>query len=86
VEAEGLVLDDTLVELEARSLKAFAASGVAAVKDGHIVFFSHLIDSIKEAEEVLLGINIFLAMGTQKNVFAFLKSQTLVDVAGFNLG
>lgn len=59
---------------------------MAAVEDGHVVLFRHLVDSCEEGEEVLLRVNVFLTMGGQENVLAFLQAKTLVDIAGLDLG
>ena len=85
VEAQGLVLDDALIELEAAGLQAFAAAGVAGVQDGHVVLLGHLVDGIEQAQEVLLGVNVLLAVGAQQDVPTLLQAQALVDVAGLYL-
>jgi len=85
VEAQGLVLDDSCIQLESALLQALAAAGVAAVEDGHVVLLGHLIDGIEQAQEVLLRVYVLLAMGRQEDVFALLQAQALVDVAGFYL-
>lgn len=58
---------------------------MTTVEDGHVVLFRHLVDSSEEGEEVLLRVNVFLAMGGQENVLAFLQAEALVDVTGLNL-
>ena len=63
VEAEGLMLDDAWVELEAACCKTIAAARVAAVEYRHVVFLCELVDGIEEREEVLLGVDILFAMG-----------------------
>lgn len=59
---------------------------MATVEDGHVVFLRHLVDSSEEGEEVFLRVDIFLAMGGQENIFAFLQAEALVDIAGLDLG
>ena len=59
---------------------------MTTVEDGHVVLLRHLVDSSKEGEEVLLRVDIFLAMGGQENVLAFLQAEALVDVAGLDIG
>ncbi len=86
VEAERLVLDDTLVELESAGLQALAAARVATVKDGHIVFLCHLVDGREEAEEVFLGINVLFAVGGEEDVLPLLQTEAGVDVAGLDGG
>lgn len=59
---------------------------MATVEDGHVVLFRHLVDSSEEGEEVLLRVDIFLTMGGQENILAFLQAEALVDVAGLDIG
>ena len=80
VEAQRLVLDDTLVQLEAALLQTLPAAGMAGIQDGQIVLFSHLVDSGEQRGKVLLGVDILLAVGRQQNVLALLETQTLVDI------
>ena len=86
VEAQGLVLDHAGVQLESAGLQALAAAGVAAVEDGHVVLLGHAVDGGEEAHEVLLGVDVLLAVGGEQDVLALLQAQALVDVAGLNLG
>ena len=60
-------------------------SWMAAVEDGHVVLPGHRIDCIEEAQEVLFGVDVLLAMGGQKDILPFLESKTLMDVAGLDL-
>lgn len=59
---------------------------MTTVEDGHVVLLRHLVDSSEEGEEVLLRVDIFLAMGGQENVLAFLQAEALVDIAGLDIG
>lgn len=59
---------------------------MATVEDGHVVLLRHLVDSSEKGEEVLLRVNVFLAMSRQENVLAFLQAEALVDVAGLDIG
>lgn len=59
---------------------------MTTVEDGHVVLLRHLVDSSEEGEEVLLRVDIFLAMGGQENILAFLQAEALVDVAGLDIG
>ena len=72
MEAQRLVLDDTWVQLEASGLETLAATWVTAVEDG-------------QAQEILLRVDVLLAMCREKNILALLKVQPLVDVACLNL-
>ena len=59
---------------------------MTTVEDGHVVLLRHLVDSSEEGEEVLFRVDVFLAVGGQKNVLAFLQAKALVDVAGLDIG
>ena len=59
---------------------------MATVEDGHVVLLRHLVDSSEEGEEVFLGVDVFLAVGGQEDILAFLQAEALVDVADFNIG
>lgn len=59
---------------------------MTTVEDGHVVLFRHLVDSSEEGEEVLLRVDVFLTMGGQENILAFLQAEALVDVAGLDIG
>lgn len=72
MEAKGLVLDDTRIQLEAACGQTVAASRMAAVKDGHVVLLCHLVNGCKEAVEVLLCIYVLFTVGTEEDVFALL--------------
>ena len=84
VEAEGFVLDNALVKLESAGGKAVAATRVAAVEYRHVVLFGHLVDGGKEAREVLLGVDVLFAVGTQQYILALGEAEAFVDVAGFD--
>lgn len=59
---------------------------MATVEDGHVILLRHLVDSSEEGEEVFLRVDIFLAMGRQENVLAFLQAKALVNIAGLDIG
>ena len=59
---------------------------MTTVEDGHVVLLRHLVDSSEEGEEVLLRVDVFLAVSGQENVLAFLQTEALVDVAGLDIG
>ena len=86
MEAQGLVLDHARVQRKAGCLQALPGTRMARVQDGHIILFGHLIDGIEQREEVLLRVNVLLAVRAQQDVLALLQAQTRVDVAGLNLG
>lgn len=85
VEAEGLVLDNAGVELEAGGLEALAGTRMATVENGHVVLLRHLVDCVEQRKEVLLRVDVLLAMGAQKNVLPFLQAQALVNITCLNL-
>ena len=68
METKGFVLNDSLIKLETTGFEALAAAGMATVEDGHVVFLSHGVDGIEEAEEVLLRVDVFLTMRTEQYV------------------
>ena len=84
MESERFVLNHALVELEAACSQTVSAARVAAVKNRHIILFGHLVDSSKEAREVLLGVDILFAVGAQQNILALFKTQALVNVTGLD--
>ncbi len=86
VEAEGLVLDDARVKLEAGSLETLARTRVARVQDRHIILLRHFIDGRKQRKEVLLGVDVLLPVRAQKNILALLKPQPGMNVTSLNLG
>lgn len=85
VEAEGLMADYARVELESALFEALAAAGVAAVEYGHVVSGSDGVDGLEEGAEVGFGVDVFLAVGAQEDVSAFLQAEALVDVGGLDL-
>ena len=84
VEAQRLMLDHPLVQLETGLLQTFFAAGMAAVQHGHVVLLRHFIDGSKEAHEILLRVDVLLPVGGEQNVLALFQSQAGVDVAGFD--
>ena len=75
MEAERLVSYYAAVEFESALFKAFARARMAAVEDGHVVLLGHGVDGVEERQEVLLGVNILLAMSRQQNIFAFFEAE-----------
>ncbi len=76
VESERFVLNHAPVKFEARGGKAVTAARVATVQNRHVVLFGHLVDGGKEAREVLLGIDVFFAVGAEQNVLALFEAET----------
>ena len=85
MEAEGFVLNNPRIELEATGGETVATAWVATVEDWHIVFLCHCIDGIEKTQEVLLCIDILLAVSAEEDVFALLQSKTFVNIAGLYL-
>ena len=84
VESERFMLNHALVELKARGGETVTAARVAAVKNRHIILFGHLVDGGKEARKVLLGVDVFFAVGAEQNVLALFEPETFVDVASLD--
>ena len=59
---------------------------MAGIQDRHVVLFCHLINSCEEGIEVLLCVDVLLAMRGQQNILALLQSKAGVDVGRLNLG
>ena len=78
------MLDNALVKLESAGGKAVAAARVAAVEYRHVVLFGHLVDGGEEAREVLLGVDVLFAVGTQQYILALGEAEAFVDVAGLD--
>ena len=58
-----IMLDNTWIELETTYRKTVARTRVAAIEDRHIVFLCHTVDRIEKWHEILLCVNILLAVG-----------------------
>ena len=86
VETEGFLTHHARIELEAALLQAVAAARMATVQNRHVVFLGHGVDGGKQAVEVFLCIDVLFAVGREQDVLAFFQAQTLVHVAGFDLG
>ena len=80
MEAERLVPDDPVVELEAGLLQTFAAARMAAVKDRHVVFLRDGVDGVEQAQEILLRVDVLLAVCGQQDIPVFFKTETPVDI------
>ena len=84
MEAQRLMLDHPLVQLETGLLQTLFAAGMAAVQHGHIVLLRHFIDGSKKAHEILLRVDVLLPVGGKQNVLALFQSQAGVDIAGLD--
>ncbi len=85
VESKRLVLNDARIELESGCLETLPRAGMAAIQNRHIVLRRHLVDGIEQAQEVLLRVDVLLAVGTQEDVLSLFESEAGVDVAGLYL-
>ena len=85
MESQRLVLNHARVELEAGGFQPLPGARVAGVEDRHIVLRGHLVDGVEEAQEVLFGVDVLLAVGAQEDVLALLEAEAGVDVAGLDL-
>lgn len=84
VEAQGLMLDHPLVQLEAGLLQTLFAPGMAAVQHRHIVLLRHPIDGRKEARKILFRVDVLLPVGGKQNVLSLFQSQAGVDITGLD--
>ena len=66
------MLDDAWVQLEARSGETITATRVAGIEDRHIILLSHSVDGVEQTQEVLFGIDVFLAVCAEQDVLSFL--------------
>ena len=85
VEAQRLMLNHTLIELETACLQTLAASWMTAVENRHIILLSHLVNGIEQRQEILFRINILFSVSREQDLFAFLQAQALVNITGLNL-
>ena len=85
VEAQRLIDPDTRIQFEATLFQTVLASGMAGVQDGHIVLLCQCVDSSKQAQEVLFGIDVLLTVGGQQNILILFQPQTLQHIAFLNL-
>ena len=74
------------IKLESGSLETMTAAGVAAVENRHVILLGHCVDRIEKAEEVLLRVDVLLAVSTQQDVMPLLESKSLVYVGCLDLG
>ena len=84
MEAQRLMLDHTLVQLETTLFQTLSAAGMAGVQNRHIVLFCHFIDCSEQRIEVFLGVDIFFPMGRKQNIFTLFQSQTSMNVGCFD--
>ena len=75
VEAERLVLNDTLIQRKAACFQAFFASRMAGIKDGHIVFFRHFVDGSEQRSEILFRVDVFFSVCGKEDILPFFESQ-----------
>lgn len=85
MEAQRLVLDDTLVQLETALFQTFAAAGMAGIQDRHIVLFGHFVDCGEQRSKVFLRVDILFAVGREQNVLTLFQSQTCMNIGSLDL-
>ena len=85
MEAQRFMLDHAPVELETALLQPFSAARMTGIEDRHVVLFRHAVDRREQAREVLLRVDVLLAMCGEQDVLALCKSQPGVDVARLDL-
>lgn len=84
MEAQRLMLDHPLVQLETGLLQTLFAAGMAAVQHRHIVLLRHFVDGSEEAHEILLRVDVLLPVGGEKDVPTLFQPQAGVDIAGLD--
>ena len=80
------MLNHARIELKAGGLQPLPGARMAAVENRHIILHRHLVDGIEETQEVLLRVDVLLAVRTQENVFALLETEAGVDIGSLDLG
>ena len=86
MEAHRLVLNDPLVQLEAALLQPLFGARVAGIQDRQTVLLRHGVDGGEEGREILLGVDVLLAMGGEQDILPFFQTQPFVNVGRFDLG
>ena len=86
VESQRLLNLYARIKLEPGSLETMTAAGVAAVENRHVILLGHRVDRIEKAEEVLLRVDVLLAVSTQQDVMPLLESESLVYVGCLDFG
>ena len=79
------MLDNARVELEAGGGQTLAGAGVAGVQDRHVVLLGHSVDGVEQAQEVLLRVDVLLAVGAQQDVPPLFEAEAGVDVGRLDL-
>ena len=57
---------------------------MAGIEYRHVVLFSHFIDGGEQRSKVLFGVDVLFPVRGKQNIFAFFKTQSFVNVRGFN--
>ena len=86
MEPERLMLNHAPIKSESALFEALAASRMAGIEDGQIVFSRHPVDRGKQTDKVLFGVNVLLAVCGKQDVFSFFQPQPPMDVARLDLG
>ena len=86
MEPERLMLNHAPIKSESALFEALAASRMAGIEDGQIVFFRHLVDRGKQTDKVLFGVDVLFAMRGKQDVFSLFQPKPPMDVARLDLG
>ena len=86
MEAKRLMLNNPFIKFETTLYKTVTTTWMTTIKNRHVILLCHTVDSIEERHEVLFGVDIFLTMSREQNIFSFLQTQTPMYIAGFNFG
>lgn len=86
VESQRLLNLYARIKLESGSFKTMTAAGMAAVENRHVILLGHCVDRIEKAEEVLLRVDVLLAVSTQQDVVPLFESESLMYIGCLDLG
>ena len=84
MKAERFVLNNSFVKFKSACFKSLAASRMAGIEDGHIVFLRHFVNRREKACEILFRVDIFLAVSGKKNILSLFQSEAGMDIACFD--
>jgi len=63
----------SFIKFETTLYKTVTTTWMTTIKNRHVILLCHTVDSIEERHEVLFGVDIFLTMSREQNIFSFLQ-------------